>query len=84
MFEAPAELVEDWLRPRGVGRRLPRVRPPPPQVRFIERPTGPQEQVAFGRPAEVLTTDVLRRTYGAELVVLAGGERAVAVDHHRH
>ena len=29
------------------------------------------------RPHEVLTPDVLRRTYGAELVVLAGGERAV-------
>ncbi len=42
------------------------------------------EQVAFGRPPEVLTTDVLRRTYGPELVVLAGGEQAVAVDHHRH
>jgi ABC-type Mn2+/Zn2+ transport system ATPase subunit len=42
------------------------------------------EQVAFGPPAAVLTTDVLRRTYGAELVVLGGGERAVAVDHHRH
>jgi len=42
------------------------------------------EQVAFGAPAEVLTTAVLRSTYGAELVVLAGGERAVAVDHHSH
>jgi ABC-type Mn2+/Zn2+ transport system ATPase subunit len=42
------------------------------------------EQVAFGPPAEVLTTDVLRRTYGHELVVLGGGERAVAVDHHPH
>jgi ABC-type Mn2+/Zn2+ transport system ATPase subunit len=42
------------------------------------------EQVAFGAPAAVLTTDVLRRTYGAELVVLAGGETAVAVDHHSH
>jgi ABC-type Mn2+/Zn2+ transport system ATPase subunit len=41
-------------------------------------------QVAFGPPAETLTTDVLRRTYGAELVVLAGGERAVAVEHHAH
>jgi ABC-type Mn2+/Zn2+ transport system ATPase subunit len=41
-------------------------------------------QVAFGTPAETLTTDVLRATYGAELVVLAGGERAVAVDHHAH
>jgi ABC-type Mn2+/Zn2+ transport system ATPase subunit len=42
------------------------------------------EQVAFGPPAEALTTDVLRRTYGPELVVLAGGERAVAVEHHTH
>jgi ABC-type Mn2+/Zn2+ transport system ATPase subunit len=41
-------------------------------------------QVAFGAPAETLTTEVLRRTYGAELVVLAGGERAVAVEHHAH
>jgi manganese/iron transport system ATP-binding protein/manganese/zinc/iron transport system ATP- binding protein len=41
-------------------------------------------QVAFGPPAETLTTDVLRRTYGAELVVLTGGERAVAVEHHAH
>ena len=30
------------------------------------------EQIAFGAPAETLTTDVLLRTYGAELVVLAG------------
>ncbi|HWM12407.1 MAG TPA: metal ABC transporter ATP-binding protein [Solirubrobacteraceae bacterium] len=42
------------------------------------------EQVAFGRPAEVLTTDVLLRTYGHELVVLEGGARAVAVEHHEH
>jgi ABC-type Mn2+/Zn2+ transport system ATPase subunit len=42
------------------------------------------EQVAFGRPAEVLTTDVLRRTYGPELVVLEGGGQAVAVEHHGH
>jgi ABC-type Mn2+/Zn2+ transport system ATPase subunit len=42
------------------------------------------EQVAFGAPHEVLTTDVLRRTYGPELVVLEGGERAVAVEHHGH
>jgi ABC-type Mn2+/Zn2+ transport system ATPase subunit len=41
-------------------------------------------QVAFGPPAEALTTEALRRTYGAELVVLAGGERAVAVEHHEH
>jgi ABC-type Mn2+/Zn2+ transport system ATPase subunit len=42
------------------------------------------EQIAFGEPAATLTTDVLRRTYGAELVVLPGGERAVAVEHHQH
>jgi ABC-type Mn2+/Zn2+ transport system ATPase subunit len=42
------------------------------------------EQIAFGPPAEVLTTDVLRRTYGDELVVLEGGRRAVAVEHHEH
>jgi ABC-type Mn2+/Zn2+ transport system ATPase subunit len=42
------------------------------------------EQVAFGPPAEALTTDVLRRTYGPELVVLEGGQRAVAVEHHEH
>jgi ABC-type Mn2+/Zn2+ transport system ATPase subunit len=41
-------------------------------------------QVAFGPPAETLTTEVLRQTYGAELVILAGGERAVAVEHHAH
>jgi ABC-type Mn2+/Zn2+ transport system ATPase subunit len=38
-------------------------------------------QVAFGEPAEVLTGEVLRRTYGAELVALEGD--AVAVP-HRH
>jgi ABC-type Mn2+/Zn2+ transport system ATPase subunit len=42
------------------------------------------EQIAAGPPHEVLTTDVLRRTYGPELVVLAGGERAVATEHHAH
>jgi ABC-type Mn2+/Zn2+ transport system ATPase subunit len=41
-------------------------------------------QIAFGPPVQVLTTDVLRRTYGDELVVLEGGRRAVAVDHHDH
>jgi ABC-type Mn2+/Zn2+ transport system ATPase subunit len=41
-------------------------------------------QVAFGAPAEVLTTAVLQATYGAELIVLADGERAVAIDHHGH
>jgi manganese/iron transport system ATP-binding protein/manganese/zinc/iron transport system ATP- binding protein len=42
------------------------------------------EQIAFGPPATTLTTAVLTRTYGAELVVLPGGERAVAVEHHHH
>jgi len=41
-------------------------------------------QIAFGPPAATLTTDVLRRTYGDELVVLPGGERAIAVEHHHH
>jgi len=41
-------------------------------------------QVAFGAPAEVMTTDCLRDTYGAELVVLDGAERAVTVAHHEH
>jgi ABC-type Mn2+/Zn2+ transport system ATPase subunit len=42
------------------------------------------EQIAVGAPATTLSTDVLRRTYGGELVVLPGGERAVAVEHHHH
>ncbi len=42
------------------------------------------EQIAVGPPAATLSTDVLSRTYGAELVVLPGGERAVAVEHHHH
>jgi ABC-type Mn2+/Zn2+ transport system ATPase subunit len=41
-------------------------------------------QIAFGAPAEVLTTAVLQETYGAELIVLADGEHAVAIDHHGH
>jgi ABC-type Mn2+/Zn2+ transport system ATPase subunit len=41
-------------------------------------------QVAFGAPAATLTTDVLRRTYGDELVILPGGEQAIAVEHHDH
>ncbi len=42
------------------------------------------DQIAFGPPAQTLTTDVLLRTYGAELVVLEDGKRAVAIDHHGH
>jgi manganese/iron transport system ATP-binding protein/manganese/zinc/iron transport system ATP- binding protein len=40
-------------------------------------------QVAFGAPADVLTTGCLRETYGAELVVL-GDNEAVTVAHHEH
>jgi manganese/iron transport system ATP-binding protein/manganese/zinc/iron transport system ATP- binding protein len=41
-------------------------------------------QVAYGAPAQTLTTAVLEATYGAEIVVLEGGDRAVAVQHHAH
>ncbi len=41
-------------------------------------------QVAYGPPQEALTTAVLEETYGAEIVVLEGGRRAVAVQHHHH
>ena len=41
-------------------------------------------QIAFGAPAATLTTDVLRHTYGDELVILPGGEQAIAVEHHHH
>jgi ABC-type Mn2+/Zn2+ transport system ATPase subunit len=41
-------------------------------------------QIAFGEPAGVLTTAVLQETYGAELIVLAEGAHAVAVEHHGH
>jgi manganese/iron transport system ATP-binding protein/manganese/zinc/iron transport system ATP- binding protein len=42
-------------------------------------------QVAFGPPEETLTTDVLRRTYGDELVILDGAGQAVTVAcHHQH
>jgi ABC-type Mn2+/Zn2+ transport system ATPase subunit len=41
-------------------------------------------QVAFGEPRATLTTDVLRATYGDELVVLDGSGSAVTVSHHHH
>ena len=41
-------------------------------------------QIAYGVPADVLTSDVLQATYGGELVVLADGTTAVAVEHHEH
>jgi ABC-type Mn2+/Zn2+ transport system ATPase subunit len=40
--------------------------------------------VAWGPPQETLVPGVLERTYGSELVVLEGGQRAVAVQHHAH
>jgi manganese/iron transport system ATP-binding protein/manganese/zinc/iron transport system ATP- binding protein len=43
-----------------------------------------RRQVAFGAPAGVLSPEVLQETYGAELIVLGAGERAVAIDHHGH
>jgi ABC-type Mn2+/Zn2+ transport system ATPase subunit len=41
-------------------------------------------QIAYGPPEEVLDAGVLQATYGGELVVLAEGEHAVAVEHHGH
>ena len=41
-------------------------------------------QIAFGEPPATLTPEVLERTYGAELIVLDGGQRAVVVQHHAH
>jgi ABC-type Mn2+/Zn2+ transport system ATPase subunit len=41
-----------------------------------------RRQIAFGAPGE-LTAEVLAATYGSELIVLDGGERAVVV-HHDH
>jgi manganese/iron transport system ATP-binding protein/manganese/zinc/iron transport system ATP- binding protein len=43
------------------------------------------EQVAVGTPDEVLSTEVLARTYGADLVRLPdGGQLAVLPAHHHH
>jgi ABC-type Mn2+/Zn2+ transport system ATPase subunit len=41
-------------------------------------------QIDYGRPAAVLSPETLRETYGAELIVLEGGGRAVGVGHHGH
>jgi ABC-type Mn2+/Zn2+ transport system ATPase subunit len=43
-----------------------------------------RRQLAFGPPADVLSAEVLKATYGAELIVLGEGRRAVAVEHHEH
>ncbi len=41
-------------------------------------------QIEYGPPAAVLSPETLRETYGAELIVLEGGGRAVGVGHHPH
>jgi ABC-type Mn2+/Zn2+ transport system ATPase subunit len=41
------------------------------------------KQIYHGLPAG-LTPEILRDTYGGEMVVLEGGERAVVVQHHDH
>jgi ABC-type Mn2+/Zn2+ transport system ATPase subunit len=41
-------------------------------------------QVAFGAPEQTLSTEVLRQTYGDELVILDGAGQAVTVSHHGH
>ena len=41
-------------------------------------------QIAYGPPAETLTNAVLEATYGAEIVMLDCGHRAVAIQHHHH
>ena len=45
-----------------------------------------RHQVAFGRPAEVLTRATLEATYGHELIVLDASTptRAITVQHHEH
>lgn len=40
-------------------------------------------QVFHGRP-DAITPEILRRTYGDEIVELAGGGRAIVVQHHDH
>jgi ABC-2 type transport system ATP-binding protein len=41
-------------------------------------------QIAYGRPAAVLSPETLRETYGGELIVLPGGATAVGIGHHHH
>ncbi len=45
-----------------------------------------RHQVAFGRPAEVLTRATLEATYGHELIVLDASTptRAITIQHHEH
>lgn len=41
-------------------------------------------QVGFGAPGETLRADVLKETYGSELIVVDSGRHAVTVAHHAH
>ncbi|HEY3021534.1 MAG TPA: metal ABC transporter ATP-binding protein [Solirubrobacteraceae bacterium] len=41
-----------------------------------------RRQVAFGAPGDVLTREVLERTYGGDLVELPSGREALAPPHH--
>jgi manganese/iron transport system ATP-binding protein/manganese/zinc/iron transport system ATP- binding protein len=41
-------------------------------------------QIAYGPPAATLDTATLEATYGAEIVMLGDGSRAIAVQHHAH
>ncbi len=41
-------------------------------------------QIAFGRPSEVLTREVIERTYGAALVALPGDESLSILPPHHH
>lgn len=42
-----------------------------------------RKQIAYG-PPEVLSAEVLEKTYGGELITLPGGDQAVVVQHHSH
>jgi ABC-type Mn2+/Zn2+ transport system ATPase subunit len=41
-------------------------------------------QIAFGKPAEALTTKVVEETYGGEIVTLGDGRQVIAGGHHHH
>jgi manganese/iron transport system ATP-binding protein/manganese/zinc/iron transport system ATP- binding protein len=43
-----------------------------------------RRQVAYGPPAATLTVETLKRTYGDEMIVIAPGVQAIAVEHHEH
>ncbi|MFY9487576.1 MAG: metal ABC transporter ATP-binding protein [Solirubrobacterales bacterium] len=43
--------------------------------------------IANGRPGDVLTAEILRETYGADLTMIdtqAGGNRVAVIEHHHH